>query len=265
MVRTGEEDETGTGYVVGQVAASAGIYVPVSLTMQDEGGTCDGREKRANIVFKDSPQEAAHLVGATAEPYRAGVPGSEAFVGDLTRGEDLQVWCPVKQRFSGDPYAPVEVLARYAPGVVVLLHIEGIAVAHWQQLLTACDILIALITQTRATMAKDKTKPGDEKDEGFFHNRVPGPRLPAQGKNVVFWSVESDEGSGREHEDLMLRRVPSAVAHHFRGGAGARGLTHAQYLTALVTLHESARQRADAGDTQTAAMLTELGLQTVSI
>jgi hypothetical protein len=114
-------------------------------------------------------------------------------------------------------------------------------------------------------MAKDKTKPDQEKDEGFFHAQVPGPRLPGRGKNLVFWSIESDEGSGREYEDIMLRRVPSAVAHHFRGGAGARGLTHAQYLTVLVALHEAARQRADAGDTQMAAMLTDLGLQTVSI
>jgi hypothetical protein len=126
--------------------------------------------------------------------------------------------------------------------------------------------LIALINRCgRVIVAKDKTRPGEEKDEPFFHARIPGPRLPGPGKNVVFWSVESDEGSGREYEDIMLRRVPSAVAYHFRGGAGARGLTHAQYLTALVTLHEAARQRADAGDSQTAAMLTDLGLQTVSI
>ena len=114
-------------------------------------------------------------------------------------------------------------------------------------------------------MAKDKIHPKDEGDETFFHTPFPGPRVPSPGKNVVFWSVESDEGSGREFEDIMLRRVPNAVAHHFRGAAGARGLTHAQYLTALVTLHEIARQRADVGDTQIAAMLTELGLQTVSI
>jgi hypothetical protein len=113
-------------------------------------------------------------------------------------------------------------------------------------------------------MAKDKTVTGDE-TEHFFHAQVAGPQLPGPSKNVVFWSVESDEGSGREYEDIMLRRVPSAVAHHFRGGAGARGLTHAQYLTALVTLHEAARQRADGGDPHMAAMLTDLGLQTVSI
>jgi len=113
---------------------------------------------------------------------------------------------------------------------------------------------------------KKRTQPSDEGDESFFHTEVPGPRLPIPpGKNVVFWRVESDEAEGREYEDIMLRRVPRAVAHHFRGAAGARGLTHAQYLTALVTLHESARRRADAGDAEMATMIAELGLQTVSI
>jgi hypothetical protein len=114
-------------------------------------------------------------------------------------------------------------------------------------------------------MAKDKAGPSEERGDTFVHAPVPGLRVPAPGKNLVFWSVETDEGAGREFEDIMLRRVPSAVAHHFRGAAGARGLTHAQYLTALVTLHEAARRRADAGDEQMAGMLSELGLQTVSI
>lgn len=63
----------------------------------------------------------------------------------------------------------------------------------------------------------------------------------------------------------MLRRVPAAVAHRFRGAAGARGFTHAQYLGALVALHEAMRQRADGGDADVAATLRELGLGTVSI
>jgi hypothetical protein len=63
----------------------------------------------------------------------------------------------------------------------------------------------------------------------------------------------------------MLRRVPVAVAHTFRGAAGARGLTHAQYLAALVALHQVMRERADGGDEGVAAVLRELGLGTITI
>jgi hypothetical protein len=63
----------------------------------------------------------------------------------------------------------------------------------------------------------------------------------------------------------MLRRVPAAVAHRFRGAAGARGFTHAQYLSALVGLHKAMRKRADEGDAEVAAALDQLGLGTVSI
>jgi len=63
----------------------------------------------------------------------------------------------------------------------------------------------------------------------------------------------------------MLRRVPAAIAHRFRGAAGARGFTHAQYLTALLALHEAMRERADGGDGEVAAVLSQLGLGTVTI
>jgi hypothetical protein len=76
---------------------------------------------------------------------------------------------------------------------------------------------------------------------------------------------ESDDSPDREYEDIMLRRVPIAISRRFRGAAGARGLTHAQYLTALVTLHENMRQRADGGDDSSVQVLAELGLGTVSI
>jgi hypothetical protein len=59
--------------------------------------------------------------------------------------------------------------------------------------------------------------------------------------------------------------VPATVAHRFRGAAGARGFTHAQYLSALVSLHEAMRKRADDGDAEVKAALGELGLGTVSI
>ena len=105
-------------------------------------------------------------------------------------------------------------------------------------------------------------EPGGE--SAMFHVSFPsGPPFPPD-KNV-FYAVESDSGGGREYEDIMLRKVPAAVAHRFRGAAGARGFTHAQYLTALVSLHEAMRKRADDGDADMAAALGQLGLGTVSI
>jgi hypothetical protein len=121
-------------------------------------------------------------------------------------------------------------------------------------------------------------------DEGSWENRPfrapvpPGPPFPpgapfppgplgAPGppdRNFYF-VAETDSGPGREHEDIMLRRVPGTVAHRFRGAAGARGFTHAQYLSALVSLHEAMRRRADEGDAEVAAVLDQLGLGTVSI
>lgn len=101
-------------------------------------------------------------------------------------------------------------------------------------------------------------------ESGMFHVSFP-PGLPVPAGKNVFWAVESDSGGGREYEDIMLRRVPAVVAHRFRGAAGARGFTHAQYLTALVSLHEAMRKRADEGDADMAAALDQLGLGTVSI
>jgi hypothetical protein len=114
----------------------------------------------------------------------------------------------------------------------------------------------------RYRMAKEEDQPesGEEEDE-LFTLPVPPPLGPD--RDVVFFAQRP--GPGRDHEDIMLRRVPRAVAHHFRGAAGARGLTHAQYLAALVGLHEAMRKRADAGDAELEAELERLGLNTVSI
>jgi hypothetical protein len=101
-------------------------------------------------------------------------------------------------------------------------------------------------------------------ESGVFRAPVP-PGLPFPPGKTFFYAAESDSGEGREYEDIMLRKVPAAVAHRFRGAAGARGFTHAQYLTALVSLHEAMRKRADDGDADTAAALDQLGLGTVSI
>jgi hypothetical protein len=93
--------------------------------------------------------------------------------------------------------------------------------------------------------------------------------LPPPG-DVVFFKhkvrIDSGgEGEGRDSEDIMLRSVPRATAQRFRAAAGGRGLTHAQYLAALVQLHESMRNRADGGDGELAAELERLGLTTVSV
>jgi hypothetical protein len=72
-------------------------------------------------------------------------------------------------------------------------------------------------------------------------------------------------GESREHEDIMFRKVPNDVARRFRAAAGGRALTHAQYLGALVELHESLRRRADEGDEAARAELERLGLQSVTV
>ena len=112
-------------------------------------------------------------------------------------------------------------------------------------------------------MPDNETAGEGEEARKFYVSIPPGVHLPP-GRDV-FFSAESDSPGSREYEDIMLRRVPAAVAYRFRGAAGARGFTHAQYLTALVSLHEEMRKRADGGDAETAAALEQLGLGTVSI
>jgi hypothetical protein len=102
----------------------------------------------------------------------------------------------------------------------------------------------------------------DEGDE-LFTLPLPPPR-PGAERDVVFFR-HGPRPSEREDEDIMLRRVPRAVAQRFRASAGGRSMTHAQYLAALVELHESARARADGGDAELAAELERLGLSTVTV
>jgi hypothetical protein len=126
----------------------------------------------------------------------------------------------------------------------------------------AYAIKITSFIKMKVAMA-DNEMAGEDKP-GKFHASFPGPGFQP-GKNVTFWAAEGDSAGGREFEDIMLRRVPAAAAHRFRGAAGARGFTHAQYLTALIALHEAMRRRADEGDAEVAAALEQLGLGTVSI
>jgi hypothetical protein len=105
-------------------------------------------------------------------------------------------------------------------------------------------------------------------DEDFetFHLPVPPPLPPHARGDVLFKVRRVVEGEeGKESEDIMLRSVPRATAQRFRAAAGGRGMTHAQYLAALVQLHEAMRARADGGDGDLAAELEQLGLTTISI
>jgi hypothetical protein len=112
----------------------------------------------------------------------------------------------------------------------------------------------------------------DEEPEPFTVPLPPGfppPGFPpghAGDKFVFFRSgVEGEVGPEKEHEDIMLRRVPREVGMRYRAAAGGRGMTHAQYLTALVELHARIRALADSGDEKARETLEELGLQTVAV
>jgi hypothetical protein len=113
-------------------------------------------------------------------------------------------------------------------------------------------------------VADDELGPEEGDETEPFTLPLPPPMPPGIDRDVVFFAHRPG-AKGRDGEDIMLRRVPRTVAHRFRGAAGARGLTHAQYLSALVSLHDEMRQRADGGDAEVAAALEQLGLTTVSI
>jgi hypothetical protein len=101
-------------------------------------------------------------------------------------------------------------------------------------------------------------------EAGPFRVPLP-PQVPGPHDRVMFIRKEAPEPGGKEHEDIMLRRVPRETAMRFRAAAGGRSLTHAQYLAALVDLHRRARERADAGDEQLKQTLDELGLGSVTV
>jgi hypothetical protein len=103
----------------------------------------------------------------------------------------------------------------------------------------------------------------EQNDEAELFN-VPLPPPPGRG-DILFIRDETRSRRDREHEDIMLRKVPNDVARRFRAAAGGRALTHAQYLAALVELHELARRRAEAGDGELALELERLGLQSVTV
>ena len=103
-------------------------------------------------------------------------------------------------------------------------------------------------------------------DDELFTVPLPPPPPGGREHDVVFFRHAGPPPSrDRDHEDIMLRRVPTHVAQRFRASAGGRALTHAQYLSALVELHEAMRLRADGGDADVAAELERLSLSTVTV
>jgi hypothetical protein len=110
-----------------------------------------------------------------------------------------------------------------------------------------------------------------EEQDVFFQVPVPPgppphpfPGVPPHAPHMV-WVREREDAEGRESEDIMLRKVPRETAMRFRAAAGGRGLTHAQYLAALVALHEAARALAESGNDAVKAELERLGLTTVTV
>jgi hypothetical protein len=101
--------------------------------------------------------------------------------------------------------------------------------------------------------------------EDEFTIPLPPPPPGTPPHDVVFVRHGGPEAGTKDYEDIMLRRVPRDTAMRFRGSAGGRGLTHAQYLTALVDLHRRARELADAGDERLGHELDELGLASVTV
>lgn len=62
---------------------------------------------------------------------------------------------------------------------------------------------------------------------------------------------------------LNIRNIDNNAAERAKRAAAARGMTLGQYVAALVSLHDAARARADAGDAGLLAELQAVGLETV--
>jgi len=103
----------------------------------------------------------------------------------------------------------------------------------------------------------------EEDDDGTFTLPAPSPGSGLRSDEDVVFIRRRPEG--RESEDIMLRSVPQATAQRFRTAAGGRAMTFAQYISALVELHEEIRARADSGDAELQDALVRLGLASVTV
>ena len=76
--------------------------------------------------------------------------------------------------------------------------------------------------------------------------------------------VREAVGEPEAPTDLLVRGMSPRALERFKVGSGARALKYADYLAALLDLHDARRRLADSGDDDVAAILTELGLSTVT-
>lgn len=63
---------------------------------------------------------------------------------------------------------------------------------------------------------------------------------------------------------LNIRHMDRSARERLSRGARARGMTLAQYVQALVDLHDDCRQFADAGDVVFQGLLESKGLESVT-
>lgn len=63
--------------------------------------------------------------------------------------------------------------------------------------------------------------------------------------------------------NLFIRNIDADTVARIKHAAGVRGMTLAQYVTALSRLHAAARAHADGADDGLQAELVSLGLETV--
>ena len=107
-----------------------------------------------------------------------------------------------------------------------------------------------------------------EHDEPFHVPLTPlPPPMPGPHDRVLYIRADAPPGGEAERgtEDILMRRVPAETAQRFRAAAGGRAMTHAQFLVALVALHQRLRELADAGNEDAKRELEALGLTTVTV
>lgn len=104
-------------------------------------------------------------------------------------------------------------------------------------------------------------------DEGFTHSFKVGDRDVGEVLRKVrkLRDVDVERVEDGPPTELLIRGIAGDVGQRFKTAAGARGMKYAEYLGALVSLHDALRRLADEGNDAVRAELERLGLGTVSV